>query len=158
MKSNKPSQDWSGLVALWGFLKRLFCIMTMSTLGAVVFGTTAWVLTCYVYGIGAMVGLPLGLIVGAFLGSNILTRDALVILGATVVTGVAAYAIGLGQGWDTFWDLLLGLVVSSAAASVAYFCVGRLKAEVRYATGLGVGWSLVAWLIFSIVRFMLREQ
>ena len=156
-KQTPSKQDWSGLLLLWGVLKRIFSIFTMVILGGFSFGTTSYVLTLYCYGIGAWIGLPLGCAVGAVLGLRILARDVCVVFGGTCLSWFVCNGVGMSLGWDSFWSGLLACVVASAVANLSYLFVGRLKADIRYAIGIGVAWSSVAILIWKIVTFMLGD-
>src|SRR5438874_1715791 len=117
-----PAQSWSGLRCLWGWVKRIIAVVMLGLVGGMVGFTIGGVATVFVYGIGAYLGGPIGLALGATTGAKIPVRDAVIVFFACLSALIGVSQYGIAQGWNGFVAFIAACIASSVMAPVALVC------------------------------------
>jgi hypothetical protein len=129
----------------------------MGVVGSVVGGFTLGMATCYAYGIGLYLGLPVGMLAGIWIGTRMAPRDVAIVFVSAAATVWPAVWFGNSQGWDGFFTTLLALAVYSLTALILAVSIDRLfdkKARYWLAVVLSSTFTVLAFGVFiwSIYR------
>jgi hypothetical protein len=130
IKSLFANEDWSGLKALGRIVAKVGAATAMAVVGAVTIGFFAGVITIFVYGLGAYLGIGVGLVGGAVFGWK-------APLWQTAVVAVAA-----GVGW---------FVANTVPAR------SELATELQPFTNVA-GFSIFAVVALATVRTIQRQR
>jgi len=152
--------DWSGLKAIWRILKRVACAFLMSLVAALVFGVTSATVTCYVYMIGLWLGVPFGLLFGAFLGWKMPARDVLVVVGAALLVFLATGPLLEGHLHGPLMSGLADLFpfgTAALAAPVSYGIARLIPTTARYWVAVACAWLVCIWLVVGTYHFLTRD-
>lgn len=147
-------QQWEGLWQLWTGIKRLLAVGMLGAVGALVGLTVGALATFYCYGVGYLVGLPVGFAWGALAGIRKPPRDIAILFFGCFGTLILMALFGERQGWDGFVTMIAALFSATMVTAIlsAFLRAVWLTPQARYRLALVLSWAFSIWMIVLMLR------
>ncbi|BDI29852.1 hypothetical protein CCAX7_19030 [Capsulimonas corticalis] len=130
----------------------------MACVGGWICGAGAGAATFYCYGIGGWLGLPLGMVGGAFLGAKTPARRATLTFTTGAYTAWALYHAAQRLNWDNILVAALSLIGASLAMLVVYALERLLPERVSFWAAVTSAVIFSIWMMVDFAHWLTTTQ
>ena len=131
-------------------LRQVLSCVFVGIYGAIAGTLLGWVATFWMWGIGFVLGLPVGLCLGIVWGWKMQLRDAVILLAGCLSSLVLVMWMRVALGLRPPVDLIATLIIVGLSGPMCRLVQQRLTVTVRYL----LAWILTASCVLNIVLFI----